>query len=595
MSQSGRNSGGNNISIPVTVPNGGTSQVSFPAHTVLIGEGTAPIGNAGPGDTNSILMGQGAGADPIFGMLVAGSNITLVNGAGTITISSTGGGGATNIVFTNDGATSATTNAGALNIFGDLASGSSVIGNGAQTITISNLSATTSQKGVLQLATNAQAIAGSDTAAAVTSDDLKAKLGAQTLNGIAFGNGQSSALGWTAGGAANTVLLGNGGVPIFGTVPNAALTNSTVTLNSGNNITVTGGGPLSLGGIASFNVTGTTNHAVLLGNATGSINSAALGTNGQLLIGSTGADPAFGTLTSTDSSITFTIGAGTLNLAVTGGTTVGKTITGNSGGALSPTGGNWNIVGNATQGVSTSGAASTLTVTVASATTTQIGVSELATQTESEFNTYGTTQVVQSGEITHMMAKPAPIGSSTPNTGAFTTLSSTGGQTFSASLDTFPVTSITALSDGFSSPNTSLRMFMNASIPGSIVGGFGNSMDLFAQTTDGTSQNQVGWRGEWTVTTPGAETSKGVIRTRTAGANVDSLTLFSDRTELLAGTRLRLGTGGVDFLSGTGDPNGAIAAAKGSLYMRLDGSSTTTRAYINTNSGTVWTNLVTGA
>lgn len=66
MSQAGNISCNGSIIIPVTVPNGGTGQVSFPAHTVLLGEGTAPIGNAGPGAVNSVLMGQGAGADPIF-------------------------------------------------------------------------------------------------------------------------------------------------------------------------------------------------------------------------------------------------------------------------------------------------------------------------------------------------------------------------------------------------------------------------------------------------------------------------------------------------------------------------------------------------
>ncbi len=383
MSQSGSLSGGTSgLTIPVTVPNGGTGQVTLPIHSVLIGQGTSAIGNAGPGAANSILMGQGAGADPIFGTLIAGSNITLTPGASSITISSSGGGGAGNVVFTGDAASTATTNAGAINIFGDLATGSSVLGDGAQTITVANLAATTAQKGVVQLATNAQAIAGSDTAAAVTSDDLKAKLGTQATNGIAFGNGQSSALGWTAQGGANTVLLGNGGVPTFGAVPNAALTNSTVTLSSGNNITVTGGGPLALGGVASFNVTGTTNHAVLLGNASTSINSAALGTNGQVLIGSTGADPQFGSITSGDGSITITGGAGTLALSVTSGTTVGKTITGDTGGALSPTLGNWNILGTSLQGLSFSGLGSTLTGTIANATTAQKGVAELASNAE---------------------------------------------------------------------------------------------------------------------------------------------------------------------------------------------------------------------
>jgi hypothetical protein len=404
--------GGGSITVPVTVPNGGTGQITLPAHSVLLGNGTSAIGNVGPGAANTILMGTGAGSDPVFGSLVAGSNITITPGVGTLTISSSGGGGAGNIVFTGDTGSTATTNAGAINIFGDVASGSSVLGNGAQTITVANLAATTAQKGVVQLATNAQAIAGLDTAAALTSDDLKAKLGTQSSNGIPYGQGTSSALAWTAPGAANTVLLGNGGVPSFGAVPNAALTNSSVTLNSGNNITVTGGAPLSLGGTASFNVTGTTNHAVLLGNATGSINSAATGTNGQVLIGSTGADPGFGTLSSGDGSITFTTGAGTLALSVTSGTTVGKTITGDTGGALLPTAGNWNIVGNSTQGVSTSGAASTLTVTVASATTVQKGVVSLATNAEAIAGT-DTAKVLTADDL------KAKLGAQTPNGVAF--------------------------------------------------------------------------------------------------------------------------------------------------------------------------------
>jgi hypothetical protein len=44
---------------------------------------------------------------------------------------------------------------------------------------------------------------------------------------------------------------------------------------------------------------------------------------------------------------------------------------------------------------------------------------------------------------------------------------------------------------------------------------------------------------------------------------------------------------------GSGVPT--LSAAKGSLYMRSDGSSTTTRAYINTDGGTTWTALTTVA
>ena len=44
---------------------------------------------------------------------------------------------------------------------------------------------------------------------------------------------------------------------------------------------------------------------------------------------------------------------------------------------------------------------------------------------------------------------------------------------------------------------------------------------------------------------------------------------------------------------GSGAPT--LSAAQGSLYLRTDGSSTTTRMYINTNGSTTWTNVVTSA
>ena len=383
MSQAGSTKfgGGSSITVPVTVPNGGTGQTSFPAHTVLLGEGTSPIGNAGPGALNSLLFGQGAGADPIFGTLVAGSNITITPGAGTLTISATSS-TPNSITFTDDSGTTATTNAGAINLFGTSTQGIIITGDGAQTITVTASSATTAQKGVVALASNAQAIAGTDASNAVTSLALANKLGTQTMHGVLLGEGTTAALGITSAGATNTVLLGNSGAdPSFGVVPNAALANSSVTLNSGNNVTVTGGGPLALGGIASFNLTGTTNHAVQIGNATGSLTSLALGTNGQVLIGSTGADPIFGTITSPDNSILIGLGAGTLTLR--GNTGVfGETITGDTGGPLSPTAGNWNIIGTALQGLSFAGSGSTLTGTIATATTSQKGVLLLASNAQ---------------------------------------------------------------------------------------------------------------------------------------------------------------------------------------------------------------------
>ena len=52
-------------------------------------------------------------------------------------------------------------------------------------------------------------------------------------------------------------------------------------------------------------------------------------------------------------------------------------------------------------------------------------------------------------------------------------------------------------------------------------------------------------------------------------------------------------TAGFGIYIGSGVPT--LSAAQGSLYLRSDGSTTATRAYINTNGATTWTNLVTAA
>jgi hypothetical protein len=56
-------------------------------------------------------------------------------------------------------------------------------------------------------------------------------------------------------------------------------------------------------------------------------------------------------------------------------------------------------------------------------------------------------------------------------------------------------------------------------------------------------------------------------------------------------------TGGIpahpSITAGTGAPT--FTAAQGSLYLRIDGSSTSTRLYVNTNGSTTWTNVTTAA
>ena len=68
-----------------------------------------------------------------------------------------------------------------------------------------------------------------------------------------------------------------------------------------------------------------TEHGIVLGQGTSALTTTAVGTNGQLVIGSSAADPVFGTLASTVGTVEFTTGAGTLALDVNDGL---QTVTG---------------------------------------------------------------------------------------------------------------------------------------------------------------------------------------------------------------------------------------------------------------------------
>lgn len=94
-------------------------------------------------------------------------------------------------------------------------------------------------------------------------------------------------------------------------------------------------------------------------------------TNGQLWIGTTSVNAGgthinVGTLVSPDSSITFGYSSPNLTATVSGGTTTGKTVTGDTGGALAPTAGNWNFLmaTSANSTTSANGTASTLRFTL---------------------------------------------------------------------------------------------------------------------------------------------------------------------------------------------------------------------------------------
>ena len=104
--------------------------------------------------------------------------------------------------------------------------------------------------------------------------------------------------------------------------------------------------------------------------------------------------------------------------------------------------------------------------------------------------------------------------------------------------------------------------------------------------------------------TSGSEDSEYIIRCMTAGATTNCVGLtgagpaFIDGVAIPAGgttgTGVRISsTANFGIFFGSGAPS--LSAAQGSLYLRSDGSSTSTRLYVNTNGTTGWTNVTTAA
>ena len=96
-----------------------------------------------------------------------------------------------------------------------------------------------------------------------------------------------------------------------------------------------------------------------------------------------------------------------------------------------------------------------------------------------------------------------------------------------------------------------------------------------------------------TVTVNGTFGSATSVATVAATSTVTSLSgsaLTAGGAAAFIGTNTAAGMG---IYFGSGAPT--VAAAKGSLYLRSDGSGVADRAYINTNGSTTWTALSTAA
>lgn len=119
--------------------------------------------------------------------------------------------------------------------------------------------------------------------------------------------------------ASDAFKITTGSSPSAGTTAVSITTAGIVTLPAG---------PLDVpsGGTGA---TSLTDHGVLVGSGTGAITPLTVGTNGQLLVGSSAADPVFATVSSSDSLLTLTGGAGTLDIVANNAVAAASTLTDN--------------------------------------------------------------------------------------------------------------------------------------------------------------------------------------------------------------------------------------------------------------------------
>jgi len=221
-------------------------------------------------------------------------------------------------------------------------------------------------------------------------------------------------------------------------------------------------------GAGTFSVPTITNHAFVIGAAAGNIKTLGAATNGQLAIGSNGSDPVLATLTA-GTGISIANAAGSITLSVNG-SVVGETITGNSGGALSPTAGNWNIVG--TGSLTTSGSGSTLTaqltgltnhnVLIGAGTATITNVAPSATsgvplisQGAAADPAFGTAVVAGGGTGATSFNINGVVISNTTTTGALASLTLTNGQVVIGSTGNPPAAATLTAGTGISITNAS--------------------------------------------------------------------------------------------------------------------------------------------
>lgn len=300
----------------VDVAEGGTGASSLTDHGILLGSGTGAVSVTAVGTTGQLLIGQ-SGSDPIW--------TTNVDLPGTLDVT-----GATTLDSTLDCA-GAVTFTGTLDIDNINISTNTI----SSTDVNGNVNLTPNGTGRV-VAANLDLTAQLDVASGGTG------LTTITDHSVMIGSGTSAVTPITVGSDGQVLLGATGADPAFGTLTSSGTITFTPgagslaintdltspgaigsgTPNTGAFTTLSASGAFSLTGDqvqvaeGGTGASSLTDHGVLVGSGTSAVTALTVGTNGQVLVGSTGVDPVFATIGSANTSIASTLGAGTLSLDV---------------------------------------------------------------------------------------------------------------------------------------------------------------------------------------------------------------------------------------------------------------------------------------
>lgn len=282
---------------------------AVPTNDAITIAGGSNIGTTATGSTLTVNLDNSIS---VSGSIAAGTTVTAGTG---LTVSSFGAG----VVQSNSSGVFSSSNG---------TDGQLLIGGGSAPVW-ANLTSTGNTIGITNGANsiNLEVIAGGGSTISIEGDSG----GPQVSDTYTFTGGTT---GLSFAGAADTFTLGGTLVVPNGGTGLSDITDHNLMIGNGTSAvtllppSATNGIPLISQGAASNPAYGTavvagggtgattlTDHGVLVGQGTSAVVALTPGTNGQLLVGSTGANPVFATPTS--SSLTYTTGAGTLAINIT--------------------------------------------------------------------------------------------------------------------------------------------------------------------------------------------------------------------------------------------------------------------------------------